>query len=148
MPIPDYINKVIYYGHPEWHKGTIRIGQNSSIYHHFPGCVRIELTGDVTIGDDCMVGAYTRIYTHDHYHGGRDKTMFQIMYQKVEGAGCGVKWSNLVIGNDVWIHGATILEQVTEIPDGVVLGTDAVLTKNPRPYEIWAGNPARKVGER
>jgi len=30
----------------------------------------------------------------------------------------------------------------------VVLGGGSVLTRNPDPYEIWAGNPARKIGER
>ncbi len=53
------------------------------------------------------------------------------------------------IGRDVWIHdGSLVLYQVTHIPDGVVLGGGSVLTRNPGPYEIWAGNPARKIGER
>jgi acetyltransferase-like isoleucine patch superfamily enzyme len=30
----------------------------------------------------------------------------------------------------------------------VVIGAGSVLTKNPGPYEIWAGNPARKIGMR
>ncbi|MBW1750927.1 MAG: hypothetical protein JRJ37_09570 [Deltaproteobacteria bacterium] len=38
--------------------------------------------------------------------------------------------------------------QVTHIPNGVVIGAGSVLTKNPGPYEIWAGNPARKIGMR
>jgi serine O-acetyltransferase len=29
-----------------------------------------------------------------------------------------------------------------------VLGAGSVLTKNPGPFEIWAGNPARKIGQR
>ncbi|MDH3330653.1 MAG: hypothetical protein OEM01_15605, partial [Desulfobulbaceae bacterium] len=37
---------------------------------------------------------------------------------------------------------------VTEIPDGAVIGAGAVLTKNPGPYEIWAGVPARKLADR
>jgi len=49
----------------------------------------------------------------------------------------------------VWIHdGAMVLYQVTEIPDGVVVAAGAVLTKNPGPYEIWAGVPAKKIAER
>jgi acetyltransferase-like isoleucine patch superfamily enzyme len=40
------------------------------------------------------------------------------------------------------------LYQVTRIPDGFVLGAGSVLTKNPGPYEIWAGAPAKKVGYR
>jgi acetyltransferase-like isoleucine patch superfamily enzyme len=41
-----------------------------------------------------------------------------------------------------------VLYQATHLPDGFVLGAGSVLTKNPGPFEIWAGNPARKVGER
>jgi len=134
---------VVYHGHPWFRKGTLTAGNNTSIHFYQPGCARIELTGDVVIGNDSMVGAYTRIYTHDHFHKGRDKTMFQMMKEN------GVKWNKLVIGNDVWIHdGATILSQVTLIPDGCVIGANATLTKNPGPYEIWAGVPAHKVGVR
>jgi acetyltransferase-like isoleucine patch superfamily enzyme len=61
----------------------------------------------------------------------------------------GVLWQDKYIGSDVWIHdGALVLYQVTYIPDGVVLGAGSVLTKNPGPYEIWAGSPARKIAVR
>jgi acetyltransferase-like isoleucine patch superfamily enzyme len=58
-------------------------------------------------------------------------------------------WQDKYIGADVWIHdGSIVLYQVTHIPDGVVLGAGSVLTKNPGPYEIWAGIPAVKIAER
>ena len=61
----------------------------------------------------------------------------------------GVLWQDKEIGADVWIHdGSMVLYQATHLPDGFVLGAGSVLTKNPGPFEIWAGNPARKVGER
>jgi acetyltransferase-like isoleucine patch superfamily enzyme len=61
----------------------------------------------------------------------------------------GVLWQDKEIGVDVWIHdGSMVLYQATHLPDGFVLGAGSVLTKNPGPFEIWAGNPARKVGER
>lgn len=137
------MDRCVYYGHPWFRKGTLVVGDGSSINYYEPGIARIELTGDVIIGRDCMIGAYVKIYTHDHFHKGRDKTMFQMFKEK------GVKWSKLIIEDDVWIHEAHILSQVTHIPKGCVIGDGAVLTKNPTgPYEVWAGNPARKVGER
>jgi acetyltransferase-like isoleucine patch superfamily enzyme len=64
-------------------------------------------------------------------------------------ASYGVLWQDKTIGADVWLHdGSIVLYQVTHIPDGVVLGAGSVLTKNPGPYEIWAGAPARKIGVR
>ncbi|HLU44308.1 MAG TPA: CatB-related O-acetyltransferase [Natronosporangium sp.] len=50
-----------------------------------------------------------------------------------------------VVGNDVWIgREATILPGVT-IGDGAVIGAHSVVTKDVRPYEIVAGNPARHI---
>jgi acetyltransferase-like isoleucine patch superfamily enzyme len=49
------------------------------------------------------------------------------------------------IGNDVWIaDGAIILSGVT-IGDGAVVGARAVVSKDVKPYEIVAGNPARHI---
>jgi len=102
----------------------------------------IDCTGSIEIGPWCNISARSRIYTHDHLHLGRDPLLL------VE-ENHGVVWQDKKIGADVWIHdGALVLYQVTHIPDGVVVGAGAVLTRNPGPWEIWAGNPARKVGER
>lgn len=54
----------------------------------------------------------------------------------------------LKIGNDVWIgSGVSILRNVS-ISDGAVIGSGAVVTHNIGPYEIWAGVPAKKIGQR
>lgn len=52
------------------------------------------------------------------------------------------------IGNDVWIAaGAQVLRGVT-IGDGAVLGAGGIYRKDVPPYEIWAGVPAKKIGQR
>jgi acetyltransferase-like isoleucine patch superfamily enzyme len=129
-------------------KGKLTIGKNTEICDNDPGKVFIDLSANITIGDNCAIGRFTQIYTHEHYHCGRDKTILQKEKEQIAIDGIGVKVSPLVIGNDVIIYGAIILPQVTNIPDGVVIGVGSVLTKNPGAYEIWAGNPARKIGER
>lgn len=53
-----------------------------------------------------------------------------------------------VIGRYVVIFaGAVILPGVT-IGDGAVIGAGAVVTKDVPPFEVWAGNPAKKIGAR
>lgn len=102
----------------------------------------LDCTGNIHIGPWCMIGARSRIYTHDHIHEGRGPLLAQ--QERL-----GVVWQDKYIGRDVWIHeNVIVLYQVTEIPDGAVIGAGAVLTRNPGPYEIWVGVPARKIADR
>lgn len=52
------------------------------------------------------------------------------------------------IGHDVWLgYNATILSGVT-IGSGAVVAANATVTQDIPPYEIWGGNPARRLGVR
>lgn len=54
----------------------------------------------------------------------------------------------LVVGDDVWIgYGAVVLSGVT-IGRGAIISAGAVVTHDVEPYDVVAGNPARKIGER
>ena len=142
------LEKAARYPHRQVHAG--RISLDPEVYTS-PGretnlCLSpfsiIDCTGSIRIGPWCMFGARSRIYTHDHIHLGR-RPLLELQEKY------GVMWQDKIIGSDVWIHdGAMVLYQVTGIPDGFVLGAGSVLTRNPGAYEIWAGVPARKIGER
>jgi acetyltransferase-like isoleucine patch superfamily enzyme len=55
----------------------------------------------------------------------------------------------LSVGRDVFIGvNAIILGGVRVIGIGAVIGAGAVVTKPVPNFEVWAGNPARKIGER
>ena len=142
------IARVVRYPHGDVHKGNLVISEDVfssperetnlviSPYSFF------DCTGSIHVGPWCNIGPRTRIYTHDHVHMG--KQPLSTIQEKF-----GVLWQDKYIGSDVWIHdGSLVLYQVTHIPDGVIIGGGSVLTRNPKPYEIWAGNPARKIGER
>lgn len=61
-----------------------------------------------------------------------------------------VKAEKLKIGNDVWI-GMNVLigAKVKIIADGVIIGSGSIVLKDiVEPYSIYAGNPAKKIGER
>ena len=144
----EILKRACYLPHPETRVGRLHLSgdifatpDRETNVVISPNC-RIDLTGDVNLGPWTMIGEGTRILTHDHYHDGTERPLLLVQEEK------GVKWQDLTIGRDVWLHGCTVLSQVTRIPDGAVVGAGAVLTKNPGPYEIWAGNPARKIGRR
>jgi len=142
------IEKAVRFPHKHVHKGRLII---SPEVYDAPGLETnlvlspfslLDCTGSIRIGPWCNIGARTRIYTHDTIHlGTRPLALLE--------NDLGVLWQDKEIGADVWIHdGAMVLFQVTHLPDGFVLGAGSVLTRNPGPYEIWAGNPARKIARR
>lgn len=54
----------------------------------------------------------------------------------------------LSIGNDVWIAAGVQVLRGVIIGDGAVLGGGTIVTKDVPPYEIWAGVPSKKIGQR
>lgn len=61
------------------------------------------------------------------------------------------RFKGIEIGDDVILApGCKVLckEGVLKVGDGTVVGANAVLLQSTGDYEIWAGSPARCVGER
>ena len=54
----------------------------------------------------------------------------------------------IIIGNDVWIAAGGQVLRGVNVGDGAVLGGGTIVTKDVPPYEIWAGVPAKKIGQR
>lgn len=52
------------------------------------------------------------------------------------------------IHSDVWIGAGAIVLSGVEIGTGAVVGAGSVVTHSIPPYEIWAGNPAKKIRNR
>ena len=90
--------------------------------------------GDITFGDDVLIGPQTVIWGRDHGIEPGTKIRLQESIK-----------SPIVIGNDVWIGAnVTILKGVT-IGDGAVIGAGAVVTKDIPENAIAVGNPAKVI---
>jgi acetyltransferase-like isoleucine patch superfamily enzyme len=117
--------------------GSFRAGEGCVMQEK----VRIDCTADVEIGDRCRMIRGVNIITHTHAYL---KGLSPDVTAKYD-----ILPSALRIGNNVYIgQEAFILPQCEEIGDNAIIGARAVLTKNVGPGEVWAGNPARKVGDR
>jgi acetyltransferase-like isoleucine patch superfamily enzyme len=146
--LSEAIEQVVKYPHKHLQRGELILApeifngdDRDSNLVISPFCT-LDCTGSIRIGPWCNIGHRSRVYTHDTIHWGRQP--LALVEER-----CGVLWQDKYIGSDVWIHdGAFVLYQAYYLPDGFVLGAGSVLTKNPGPYEIWAGVPARKIGER
>jgi acetyltransferase-like isoleucine patch superfamily enzyme len=116
--------------------GQIRIGRNTWIGEY--NNLRAG-GGDISIGSDCLISQFCTLVASNH---GMAKEI-PVRQQAPQTGPTG-----LCLGNDVWLGaGVTVTPGVT-VGDGAVIGAGAVITRDIPPYEIWAGIPAHKIGER
>lgn len=115
--------------------GSLSIGARTYVGEY--NNLRASAGGDVVIGDDCLISQFCTVVGANH------DTAANVTMSLVPGIGEGVR-----VGNGVWVGaGAALLPGVT-VGEGAVIGANAVVTKPVPAFEIWGGNPARKIGER
>ena len=97
------------------------------------------IPSDVVIGDNVMTGQELLIFTQNHRMDRTDIPM-----------GCqgNTESKQVVIGNDVWIGSRVIILPGVHIGNGAVIGAGAVVTKDVPDFEVWGGNPARRLKSR
>ena len=100
----------------------------------------------VSIADNCRLGGamhpIERVSSSPVFHKG--KNVLKKNFAKFDY----ISDKKIVISSDVWIGaGVTVLSGVT-IGVGAVVGAGSVVTHDIPPYEIWAGNPAKKIRNR
>lgn len=101
--------------------------------------VSIDCSSEVNIGENVWISEHSLILNHEHIIDGRK---FKDSKD--------IKLTNgITIGEDAWIGAnVTILPQVSFIGKGAIIGAGSVVTKDVSDYEIFAGNPARCIGNR
>ncbi|MDT3699209.1 MAG: DapH/DapD/GlmU-related protein [Thermincola sp.] len=106
----------------------ITIGDNSGIG------INASIGGPCHIGNDVMMGSDCVIYIRNHRFDRTDIAMWrQGFYDE----------KPVTIGNDVWIGGRVTILPGVKVGNGVIIGANAVVTKNVPDYAIVCGNPAK-----
>ena len=97
--------------------------------------VYITARGSVSIGDNCMIGAYTVINSGSHKF---DDINTPIRDQ-------GHKIAPITIEEDVWIGTHVVVNPGVIIGKGAVIGAGAVVTKSIPAYAVAVGCPAKVI---
>jgi acetyltransferase-like isoleucine patch superfamily enzyme len=96
----------------------------------------ILCTNSIKIGNNVLIGGSCKIWDSDFH-----PLDFNLRRITLDGA----KKVPIVIGNDVFIGGSSIILKGVTIGDRAIIGAGSVITKDIPPDEIWAGNPARFI---
>jgi acetyltransferase-like isoleucine patch superfamily enzyme len=107
----------------------IRVGAGSVIGLD----VELDGRGSLEIGENVNISSQVMIWTMQHDH--RDPE-FKAVAGKVK------------IERYVWLGPRVIVLPGITVAEGCVVGAAAVVTEDTEPYGIYAGIPARRIGER
>jgi acetyltransferase-like isoleucine patch superfamily enzyme len=134
VEVGDYCrfrNNVVMRTHKD---GKIVFGSRSGASYN---CV-IESTNLVQIGDFTGIAEFTVIRDSNHMVFGTDKNwrLTPLISEPI------------IIGDHVFIGSRCYIMPGVTIGDGAVIGPGTVVHKDVGPYEVWLGNPARRLGHR
>lgn len=117
-------------------KGGVRLSSKLSIGNNSGVGINANIQGDITIGDNVMMGPEVAIYTVNHCADRIDIPM------NVQGI---TPEKPVVIGNDVWIGTRVIILGGVKVGTGSIIAAGSVVTKSIPAYTIVAGVPAKVV---
>ncbi len=113
---------------------AVEIGDRTEVLAH----ARLDGTGGIRIGRGTHIGRACAIYTHRHAVGRRDVPVLEAP----------IEIAPVRIGDDVMIYSDVVILPGVSIGDGAVVGVRAVVTNDVEPYDIVAGVPAQRIGQR
>lgn len=120
------VEKGVFFGSGE----EISIGDYSGIG------VNAKISGEITIGNNVMMGPEVMIYTSNHNYKRLDIPMIEQGNSDAE---------EVVIGDDVWVGARVIILPGVNIGKGCIIAAGSVVTKDVPEYAIVGGNPAKII---
>lgn len=114
--------------------GNLQIGRDFKCSNSI-----IYASQNIRIGDRVMIGTDCKIYDTDfHSLYAAERSAFQEY---------GARSDSISIEDDVFIGTGCVILKGVRIGAGAVVGANSVVCGDIPPGEIWAGNPARRIGK-
>jgi acetyltransferase-like isoleucine patch superfamily enzyme len=139
---------------------TLKVEAGSFSYSTTPVDIsNVSSEAKVSIGKFCSIGANLVLITsgghnpqsisnYDYPNAFFNKPLAKKTGQRHANPKRIFERGNVTILNDVWIGQQVIVLGPSTIGNGAVIGAGSVVTKDIGSFEVWAGNPARKLGKR
>ena len=96
-------------------------------------------TSKISIGDNVLIGPGVQLHASNHgYELGKGPMTYQTRVEK-----------DIIIGNDVWIGGNSVITAGVKLADGIIVAAGSTVTKTFNEKNIIIGGvPAKKISER
>lgn len=124
--------------------GHVSIGTGTTIQR------RATVNGNVAIGRECILAP--NVFISSGTHPFRAHAHLSIREQERRIANGTLHFGQLdrpiVIGDDCWLGTNAVVCPGVIIGDGCVIGANSVVTKSLNARGVYAGAPAKKIGER
>jgi acetyltransferase-like isoleucine patch superfamily enzyme len=101
------------------------------------GC-EFNIRKNITIGDNCLIASGCHFIDHNHNTYKFDSPLSSSPDLEKE----------IILKKSVWIGANVIILMGVEIGNHAIVGAGSVVTISINDNEIWAGVPAKKIGER
>lgn len=126
-----------------------KVGKRSKIR---PTC-RIEIPWNITIGDDCLIGDDSILYSLGTITIGDRSVISQYAHlcagtHNYRSRRFELLRHPITIGNDCWIATDAFVAPNVKVGDLAVLGARSSVYKDMAPGMIYVGNPAKPIGKR
>lgn len=113
---------------------NLKIGTNTTIN----GYANFRFSkGTIKIGSNCLLARNITIITQAYELDKEKEVTSKNMFHK-----------DVTIGDGVWIGSNVTIMPGVKIGNYSVIGAGSILTKNVNEFEVWAGNPAKKIRDR
>lgn len=118
--------------------GLLTIGEDTSIQDY------AVMIGDIRIGAHCVFAPNVHVASHNHHF--RDNPPWLIRDQ--DAAFAQTSTAPIIIEDDCWIGRNAVILPGVYIGRGAVIGANCVVSRDIPPYEVHAGAPNARIGER
>jgi len=117
-----------------YQNGDLIIGENSYIGRY--STIQIMKGNKVTIGKNCSISHYLKIYTMNSI---ADQDFRVLPENRLKRNG------DVVIGNYCWIGANVFITESSKIGENTVIGANSVVTRDLPSYSICGGIPAKVI---
>ena len=117
-------------------RGDVDVGENSYVN---PYCVLYSGNG-IRIGRDALLAPGVQLMPTNHEFARRDLPIRLQGFRPSKGG--------IEIEDDAWLGANCVVLDGARVGRGAIVGAGSVVTGVVPAWQIWAGNPLRKIGER